>query len=98
MLGADDRAASDLSQAGPNTNREQEEDGNAATNAGTKNEHEYPSLQSGLGGLKEKWGQAVVAFYIVVWVVCLSSLKIRLIEGQNVLGPWYETQVRTPVR
>jgi hypothetical protein len=87
MVGADDRAASGLSQPWPTTNHKQEENGNAATNAGTKNEHEYPSLQSGHGGLKDKWGQAVVAFYIVVWQVCLSSLKMRLIDGQKLLEP-----------
>src|SRR5277367_1210372 len=87
MVGADDRAGSGLSQPGPATNRKQEEDGNAATNAGTKNEHEYPSLQSGLGGLKEKWGQAGDCILHSGVAGLPILVKIRLVDGQKLLEP-----------
>src|ERR1700677_3812560 len=62
MVGADDRTGGGRSQPGLVTNHKHQEDSNAATNAGTKNEHQYP----GLRGLKEKWGQAGGSFYICV--------------------------------
>jgi hypothetical protein len=87
MVGADDRAGSGLSQPGAATNRKHEEDGNAATDAGTNNEHEYPSLQSGLGGLKEKWGQAAGCILHSGVAGPPILVEIKVIDGQNLLEP-----------